>query len=287
MQVQDLKRWHWVAIAIIVGWALSYVWTNVEPGIPRTLAPRTFEMLLAAPPEQGNPWLANLTVHPPLNGVYIVTGEELTVQPGSKMGIYKPFQIVTRTPYVPGGTGRAPAAGSVGADQTILTYLERVKAQHPHVRYRYAWERQPVWVYTFWIAGSVVMIGGVWPSLVSLLTGGGLGLTRDRHEDNGYDLSRFGTGAESAAAAKSGPTVADAAQLASVEAELEQKLAGFAITGAADGGPAGPDHGQPRKLDGKPLEAAPVAPAEEDKEYKGEFYPVARAHLPQHEKKDG
>ena len=30
MHVQDLKRWHWVAISIVVGLALSYVWSSVE-----------------------------------------------------------------------------------------------------------------------------------------------------------------------------------------------------------------------------------------------------------------
>jgi hypothetical protein len=283
MHVQDLKRWHWVAIALVVGLALSYVWTSVEPSIPRTMAPRTFEQLLVTPPEQGRPWIANLTVHPPDEGVYIVTGEELTTQQGSKNGLYKPFQIVTRTPYVPGGAGRAPAAS--GSNETILTYLDRVAAQHPHVRYRYAWERKPMWVYTFWTVGSLLLIGGVWPSLVSLLTGGGLGLTRDK-DDNGYDLSRFSSTPE-AGTAKPAATTAGASQLASVEAELEQKLAGFAITGAADDA-GGATAGQTRKLDGKPLEPVPAQAEEEDKEYKGEFYPVARPHVPHHDaKKDG
>ena len=49
MHVQDLKRWHWVAISIVVGLALSYVWSSVEwdENLP-TVGQADFERGLAA-----------------------------------------------------------------------------------------------------------------------------------------------------------------------------------------------------------------------------------------------
>jgi hypothetical protein len=276
MQVQDLKRWHWALIALVVGVALSYAWTNVEPTIPRSLGQATFEDLLVRPPHEGHAWLENLTVYPPEEGVYVVTGEQLTVTSGSKEGTYKPFAYMAKIPYVPGaGRTVAGAKPSAPADQTILTYLKTTAEQHAHVDYRYAWERKPAAVYAIWTVGSLVVIGGVWPSLVSLLTGGGLGLTRQKDDDD-YDLSRFGSGKEAAPAGPTGPTTADVDQLKAVEAELEQKLAGFGITGATDAAGGTDQAGGVRKLDAQPLEAAPIDKPEEPKDYKGEFYPVAR-----------
>ena len=44
MHVQDLKRWHWIAISVVVGLLLSFVWSSVEwdENLP-TIGQRDFE----------------------------------------------------------------------------------------------------------------------------------------------------------------------------------------------------------------------------------------------------
>ena len=68
MHVQDLKRWHWAVIALVVGLALSYVWSSVEwdENLP-TIGQRDFEAgLLINYPQAGH--LNNVTVMPPQEG---------------------------------------------------------------------------------------------------------------------------------------------------------------------------------------------------------------------------
>src|SRR5205809_850575 len=101
MDVQDFKRWHWIAIGIVVGLVLSYVWSQVEPTIPRSIGVLTFEQGLTSPPAEGNPVLNKLVVHPPQDGIYIVTGEQLTPTDDPHRPVYKPFSFKAETPYVP------------------------------------------------------------------------------------------------------------------------------------------------------------------------------------------
>ena len=274
MHVQDLKRWHWILIAVAVGVALSYAWTSVEPSVPRHIGQETFERQLVAPPIEGHPWLANLVVHPPVEGVMVVTGEQLSLRTNEKVADYRPFAFNAITPYqpVPPASRRNRPPPAVDPNETVLTYLAKTAAKHDHVRYRFAWERRSGVVYAIWTGGAVLLIGGIWPTLLSLLVGAGYGLSAE--EDDDYDLDRFGKGSEASAA----PAIdvgLSAAHLAEVEAELQRNLEGF---GSGSGG-AVPNAPPPdvRKLEGGPVESAPLA-HEDSNEYKGEFYPVAKPH---------
>ena len=55
MHIQDLKRWHWILIAIPIGAALSYAWTSIEPSVPRHIGQETFEQQLVATPIEAHP----------------------------------------------------------------------------------------------------------------------------------------------------------------------------------------------------------------------------------------
>src|SRR5688572_11908888 len=88
MHVQDLKRWHWAVIALVVGLALSYVWSSVEwdENLP-TIGQRDFETGLTTPfPREKH--LANVTVMPPQEGKYKVVAEQVrnTKTPGAGRG---------------------------------------------------------------------------------------------------------------------------------------------------------------------------------------------------------
>lgn len=274
MHIQDLKRWHWVLIAIPIGLALSYAWTSMEPSVPRHIGQETFEYDLAAAPVEGHPWLDNLVVHPAREGVTVVTGEQLVLRPNEKLADYKPFAFNALSPYQPlAPLRRGAAPPPVDPNETVLTYLKKNAASHPQLRYRYAWEQQPAVVYAIWTGGAIALIGVVWPMLLGMLVGAGWGYVEK--DDSNYDLDRFGHTPE----ATSAPAVdvgLSAQHLAEVEAELQRNLEGFGSGEAAPSTSAAPP--EVRKLDGGPVQAMPLPEDDPNREYKGEFYPVVKPH---------
>jgi hypothetical protein len=120
----------------------------------------------------------------------------------------------------------------------------------------------------------VLLIGGVWPSVISLMVGAGLGF---QGEEKGpeYDLERFKAEAEAKKAAGHVATPQELAHLRELEEELEKKLAaqraGLPMPEDEEAVPAGT-----KKLDGGPLEAFVENKPAEEHDYKGEFYPVDR-----------
>jgi hypothetical protein len=178
---------------------------------------------------------------------------------------------VAESPFV---IGREVPGVTAEPDETILAFLERIKADYPNVEYHYAWQREPWAVYTIWTGGSVLVMGLIWPSLISLAAGRGLGLKPYRPDEPAYDLDRFAGGDEPAKPAATGMTEQDAQQLAAAEEALRKGLgaAGSAAAPAA----SGEADATIKKLDGGPLEPLATPGQDEPKEYKGEYYPVAK-----------
>jgi len=269
MHVQDLKRWHWLAISIIVGLALSYVWSSVEwdENLP-TIGQRDFESgLVTEYPKHGH--LQNVTVMPPQEGKYKVVAEQLrnTKTPGVMDA--RPVAYMADTPYK-AGVWR----GESDEHPNIREYLKKAKEANPAVGFKYAWYREKWAVYTLWMGAAVLLIGGVWPSVVSLMVGAGLGFQK---EDKGpdYDLDRFKSEAEKKAGKKE-PSAAELQHLHELEDELERKLAAQQAGLPIPEDQPAPTAAAVKKLDGGPLEQqAPAGPGEEH-EYKGEWYPVDR-----------
>jgi len=273
--IQDLKRWHWVLIAIGVGLALSYVWSSVEwdENLP-TIGQRDFEAgLVVKFPQQGH--LDNVTVMPPVQGgMYKIVAEQVrnTKTPG--VVDLRPVAFVAESPYKAGQW-----RGEGESFPNVIEYLKSVKQNEPDVSWKYAWYKQTWAIYALWTGASILLIGGVWPSIVSLMVGAGLGFKK---EDKGpeYDLARFKGEEQKKPGARPETTAADMQHLHELEDELEKKLAaqraGMPIPEDETVGAGANGSGQVRKLDGGPLESAgPQGPGEEH-EYKGEFYPVDR-----------
>jgi len=269
MHVQDLKRWHWVVISIIVGLALSYVWSSVEwdENLP-TIGQRDFESgLVTKFPQAGH--LDNVTVMPPQEGKYKVVAEQVrnTKTPG--VIDLRPVAYMADSPYISGKW-----RGDSDSHPNVLDYLKSAKQTNPEVSYKYAWYRETWAIFLLWTGASVLLIGGVWPSVVSLMVGAGLGFNK---EDKGpdYDLDRF-KGEEAKKPGAPQPTAADMQHLRDLESELEKKLAaqraGLPIP---EDEPAEQPAGV-QKLAGGPLEKMVDDKPPEDHDYKGEFYPVDR-----------
>jgi uncharacterized membrane-anchored protein YhcB (DUF1043 family) len=279
MRIEELKRWHWILVGLIVGITLGYLYGSIEPGSGRSISQARFEAALNRTPLQGSyPWIRDIVVHPhPEHGV-VITGLFLEPGRGDTM-LYQPFQLVPPIPYEPLSSprGNRPANWEQSR-RTARDYLDHMARTHDHVAYRYAWTSQPLYRYLIWTAGTVLVIGIVWPSIISLLTGGGLG--RRGAAEPEYDLSRFQSGPASPQGLSMAMTQEGADQLASLEAELERKLASRADDAMLpDSTPESAPEQPIRELNAPPPEDAPVESPQEKKDYAGEFYPTV-AHAP-------
>src|SRR5215211_1423997 len=118
MHVEDLKRWHWAVVAVIVGLALSYVWSSVEwdENLP-TIGQRDFELGLQIKyPQAGH--LEKVTVMPPIEGKYKIVAEKMTNSQQVGVMNLRPVAFMADTPYK-SGLWR----GEGDSFPTVLEYL--------------------------------------------------------------------------------------------------------------------------------------------------------------------
>ncbi len=246
MQIQDVKRWHWAATALVVGLAFSFAWSNYpwDQQYP-TLAPAEFERGLTIPTGRlGH--IADIQVLPPIDNKYEIFCTQVRQLPRGG-GIARPVAVLTNIPYNSSRTKQSYP--------DILAFLKSEQASHPEIHYGFAWYRQTWAIYVLCITASLVLIGGIWPSVVSLMTGGGLGFSRPPKEP-GYDLDRFATG-EKSEAPRAAPEITnqDLDEVRRLDEELERNLTGSAP-------PRHPLHPlEPRKFRINPSESWTAAPS--------------------------
>jgi hypothetical protein len=128
------------------------------------------------------------------------------------------------------------------------------------VAYRYCWWEERGFTAAIYPLAGVVLIGGVWPTLLNFLVGIGLGSKKKAAADE-YDVDRF-KGASKATAVsrpKAGMTARDEQQLAAMTAELETDLAASAaVHGPSDGnGATAAAAPAVRELTGGPIKPQP------------------------------
>jgi hypothetical protein len=166
---------------------------------------------------------------------------------------------------------------------TVRDYLNGLQAErganglpaHPNIHYRYAWWMEPKTILWLSVGGCVLGIGIIWPTLLNVLVGAGLG---PPPREKGVSLRNLKATPVAVPMAKV-PTEADLNSLEELEESLlksletdgEEQVAGTATAA----GPA-----PIRVLNAKPA-AEPVASPPQQKEdtpktFKGEYYPVAR-----------
>jgi hypothetical protein len=288
MGLEDLGRWQWAGIGLIAGLAFGGVWSQIESdgsGYNTLNSQREFEQGVAydQPDDGFRPGkIYDIVVHPKNKlGVVWVTfqkvGWGVTERiDGKPYASVHSYQFKAPEPFVP----RVHQPKTSKPDLTVQEYLADLKASFPDAKigYRYAWEEQtPVILAGSTVAG-VVLLGGVWPSIVGLLTGAGIRGPRRKKKEQHYDLSRYGSGSDDAIKA-GGPVVTDAdkAQMAEMEEAMLAKLGNFGKAPDRDSDSVDEDAVTVTPLTGGPLEPDQIAAkGKESKEYKGDFYPVAR-----------
>ncbi|HWE97511.1 MAG TPA: hypothetical protein VG269_26370 [Tepidisphaeraceae bacterium] len=157
---------------------------------------------------------------------------------------------------------------------TVLDYLRAAAAKNPAITYRYGWWAGRSAMLTIGTLSGLLVIGGIWPSVLNLLLGAGFG--RQKNTDPDYDLSRFKGEQQKAPKVSAG---AAREQVEAMEARLDAELKEMESEVAAKAAPVSqkPQEKPVRTLDASPMETAATKPATPgEKEFTGEFYPVAR-----------
>jgi len=304
MGIEDFKRWHWVAIGIVLGTILTLLHLYSIDGERLTpqdtsglkIGRSAFEVIqdLRTPrTDKGYSLINELTIYPVQEIVVrgatqrtqYLTGVFFERQPSGQYKA-KPFHVTTDVPFKPPGVRTPPP----NEHYTFGDFVEQLKKDNPAlgIKYSYAWWTLPPAVAAIWGGGTVLLVGGVWPFVVSLMIGAGFG--RPKKAEAEYDLDRFGkSGADDDKLGR--PTTKAVSQeehdkLQKLQETLERNLAASGVTETSPADAATAQPAPLRKLDGGPLEVTVGAgqAEEEGKEFKGEFYPVAHAVVHKHDK---
>jgi len=141
----------------------------------------------------------------------------------------------------------------------------------------YHWWESSKYGYEIWMIGTFLIVGVIWPTLLSVMLRYGLGKTTTEE----YDLSRFKGGPDSATMPKTSNarvTQSDMDKLRDLEASMAETLKTSASTTAASAIEKSPAPAPAvKKLAGGPAETPQPKAAEGPKDYQGEFYPVVKS----------
>lgn len=281
MHIEDLKRWHWIIISLVVGFLLAAVYSSTAieggGGERRTIgvADFLFRMNQKFPDKDSKliPMFRNVRVYPPIENKQVVTLEELVVTTDMKTrkrtGQYQARQFVAEIPFAL--ANRNPRTPT----WTIQDELNQRK-----MPFTYAAWASSTYIYPIAIGGSFLLIGVIWPSVLYRMQTAGLGHVAKEKDEKADLWKARPSKPEPTRAAPTGPTREDMEQLAAVTASYERSVGDATISNAAHEskvGVAAIAAATARKWETSAVEEVKAAekPAEEH-EYGGEFYPVDR-----------
>ena len=285
MQIERIRRWQWCVIGAGLGALVAAVslasgpreaWdTRNNTGGPQILEKQLLHR--TDPSRRKVAGVRNFKVHPAI---------EMPL-PGVREGntSFASYEVLLRRDKDPVTCDVVPrilileqqtSAKSVVGDLNGLSvegYLAKLKAftdkankEHPGAvftfTYRSSWLETAKGAFTVYPLGGLVLIGGVWPSVLRLLVKAGYG---SGAADDAFDLSTYKPGRGESAGRRPTVTQADADELARLEAELEAKLRSGDVgaTVASTDDPAAGTGGAKKPpvpvLDAGPLEVAKEA----------------------------
>ncbi len=184
MRIEDLQRWHWCVVGALVGLGLGWMYLNVPADYSHVLGGQDFERELVSRDVQGqSPNILAVTIHPIEQGAYGRPVQMLTFECASylrdeKRWVYLASAFRAELPY-------QPVTDFISSDKqmSMTNFLELARAQAPWVSFRYAWWEEPRWTLMLWAGGMVLLIGGVWPTIIDLLIGAGLARPRRTRQE--------------------------------------------------------------------------------------------------------
>ncbi len=182
MEIPNLKRWQWACIGMVFGAVLALPNVMTNPGDRyaqrRTVTAQRFLFDLK---ERGSatdlPMVRNITIYPPV-AVHIggkdeqrvfVTAERLD-EFSANPPVYQLISVYVPQPLPafsgPDDSPQMRAMENKLAAPTLRGYLDRLQKSGVHIDYRYLWWASPAFVLLCWIGGGLIVVGGIWPSLV-------------------------------------------------------------------------------------------------------------------------
>ena len=307
MSLQNLKRWHWILISLILGVVLGNIRhyaMNPDLDTRGSMTQREFEMALArnkAAKDSGrtaaifsdlvvtrieNPRDRKKTAYKVDVQYFSGSRWDTTRTDDGKAQITtRPKMFIAPVPYHPGGSkapvqaGFKPSSLQKAAEalrlkkkeepSTVLDYLAQ-SAEASGVKFSYKWHHERRVQMAGWTAASFVLVGLIWPTLVNLMYFGSL--TRPKEEKAPSLRHVSGTSAPKAVKPTVSQTEMD--KLAALEAELTAKLGGFGANTVSTSRPAEQDEEYVPPPVIKALSAGPVEPVaavnenREDHEFK-------------------
>lgn len=281
MGIENLKRWHWAVIGILVGVALGYVWTVNQPETELySMGTDVFLQRLYQKTDQGDPVLTNIRIGV-IEKDYLgravqkVKLDELRENKTTKKWEkFMSYNLFAQVPF-----DRASANKS----NTIKDFLDVRKKDNPKLDYGDKALGSPGKTCAIFGAGGLVLIGGVWPSVIGLMTG--MGLAKPPTVKAKKEKKHFSSAPQPVVTTgRLEVTADDQIELAALNARLAATTAGLSITAAekahedAPARPAVPAGSTTRSLGGSTDPVRPQIPAvpEKPKDFTGEFYPVAK-----------
>jgi hypothetical protein len=285
MDIAYLPRWVWIIAGILLGAFGGYQWSSVSDtmdGVARASQVR-FEQDLTMKDQNGNPLIKGIVIHPPeyspadRGNVNIVSYKRLAQdRAGKHWWIDKCF--VAKIPFEPmnGAVASTP-------NMTVETYLLEMAKQNSGIKFNVGWWMQPKNATLLGSIGGLVLIGGLWPSLINIMIGAGFGPKRERKPSLWSIKNR-----KAKEKAKPVVTAEQMQQVADITAAYEQNMgaAGISIDTPPPAGSGKAAEPEVRKLQTAGVEevkpnAQPVS--DDEFEVKGEYYPVLIHH---HKKKE-
>ena len=285
MDLQDLKRWHWMVIGLLAGtlWAMTQLFYGFLPD-GETVG-GTFEMMLMTTREApafvdfSNVYVTDLQIHPPIaddgpamnasaasGKIQWVTGTRVSrgFRRDTREWRTRSFRYKAAVPFVPtkrfdfiindwvpnGRLKKVPGYLKPTATDypSIRNYFDELNRKYgsASMKYRYIWWQSRLAVMTLYPLGGLLLIGGVWPTVIALMVGAGLGA---KAKPETFDLSRYKSGKTVDVTKGVLVTEQDRQRLAAMNEELEKNL-------QSDAGPPAavsvPSSATPiRKLDGE------------------------------------
>ncbi len=293
MGIEHINRFGWIVIGAILGCAIGLaVSANKQDyeGIASTDLSVFEQDVWQKELKTEIPLVRDILIHPPEYSeaeeatIQMVTYKRLARTKEGRQG-WIDKRVVARVPYVP--TRRGPVVPS--SDLTVEKYLDEVaKERDVAIDYSTGWWLMPKTAAVTGMGIGIVLIGGIWPTLLGLMSGAGLGRKYNPKYKDDRPLWRVKS---TAAPVGARPTVsaADMQRVGEVADAYEQNLGQFVGAGASSAA-APTATTEVRKLNAQQLEEATPLPnpdADDEIEVKGEYYPVMIHHHKKHDEQPG
>lgn len=279
MRLVDIRFWQWLFLSILLGAVVGALWyfQDQEMDLARETRINTeeFVRLVEQHAMDGGPQLTNIQVHAPRKlGTGMVAPVEFTWRDRINGQTLRRENVRA---WADTPVPLSSARNTSGLPSTVQQFLDQASKSNPGLSYGNALSDYPWYPFAKAMIFSVGAFGIIVPMLLSLLHAANVIQKSERPTTS---LASVKT-AKSAPKVATGPTRADMDDLATLNAKLEDNVADMLMKheDPDDAADRKAEQRLIRKLNNQPdVDEHAANQQQEDKDFVGEFYPVARPH---------